>query len=872
MQKSSDYQKIKIAVSTLCCQNIEVRGGFFYYLVFLMFLVSCGVKQGPATTATTNINNAGSVVRIWSWKVLGPFSRSYRDASIDYLRDYGGESKIEPLANQVFYSKAAKEGILKWKDFDAGQGTLKFDLVPEGEDLARSVFGRSAVFSTAYAFSRFDSTRAGVFKIRTQHVSEFYINGVRYEGEPYTRNYNEVSVPLKMGKNKVLLKLKVAGSLEFYFKILERGIDPIQFVEDFTSPDIIRSDLQKSYWLGIPLENRSGADIKELVLSVEAGGFFKSTQIKLPHDLLDGGILKYPVGLERDPAYVLPDSDHLIQSFKLFHEEKLVSKYDLKLRLRSRDQSHRETFLSQWDRSVQYYAIKYPKNYDSQKPYSLIVGLHGANVEADVAIDTYGQKDWAFVVAPTNRRPYGHGWEGLGQKDLEEVQALVLKKYPIHKDKIILAGHSMGGHGAWSIASRYPSRYAGLAPSAGWSMLDWYVPPLFDVENSLLSPEVTQVLARRKILDHTPFFFQNLKEVPIFATNATEDTIVTPFHMRYFLERAKNLDYQMKVREIDTNEHWCQEPRSPGGGHHCVDHQEQWDYLQDQKRSDYPKSFSAKFFDLEEGRDFYWVKITSQNKIFQQTWLKASWSAVGLELETKNVQAMTVTIPPTLRKKKNLILTWNGKTTVQKPSKNGRIPLGNVDVAVRARGMESVFYRPYLIVYASQGSDLENQFFKQSALLLGRSLWRHGNTYVPILRDDQVSESQLKKFNLILIGQVWNHIQLNQSQKTLPLRFFPKGVSLRGHEYAGGYASVFVYPSPYHIKNRILVLTGSDLSSIDSLLRSFEITRQLGTRLPEWILFDEGLSDNFWSGIHSLGFFSKNWDLSNKDYYWGGRD
>ena len=52
-----------------------------------------------------------------------------------------------------------------------------------------------------------------------------------------------------------------------------------------------------------------------------------------------------------------------------------------------------------------------PKNYDSGKKYALILSLHGAGVEAYRQVDAYTKKDWAFVVAPTNRRPFGFDWQ-----------------------------------------------------------------------------------------------------------------------------------------------------------------------------------------------------------------------------------------------------------------------------------------------------------------------------------------------------------------------------------------------------------------------------------------------------------------------------
>src|SRR5579875_3676262 len=44
----------------------------------------------------------------------------------------------------------------------------------------------------------------------------------------------------------------------------------------------------------------------------------------------------------------------------------------------------------------------------------------------------------------------------------------VCEHYPIDRDRIYLTGHSIGGNGVWSLAARYPRRWAALVPICGW--------------------------------------------------------------------------------------------------------------------------------------------------------------------------------------------------------------------------------------------------------------------------------------------------------------------------------------------------------------------------------------------------------------------
>jgi hypothetical protein len=41
-------------------------------------------------------------------------------------------------------------------------------------------------------------------------------------------------------------------------------------------------------------------------------------------------------------------------------------------------------------------------------------------------------------------------------------------------NKVLFAGHSMGGHGAWVIATHYPDLAVGVASAAGWIRKEYY--------------------------------------------------------------------------------------------------------------------------------------------------------------------------------------------------------------------------------------------------------------------------------------------------------------------------------------------------------------------------------------------------------------
>jgi hypothetical protein len=48
---------------------------------------------------------------------------------------------------------------------------------------------------------------------------------------------------------------------------------------------------------------------------------------------------------------------------------------------------------------------------------ALVLSLHGAGVQGIGQAQAYSPKDWAYLIAPTNRRPFGFDWEEWGRRN-----------------------------------------------------------------------------------------------------------------------------------------------------------------------------------------------------------------------------------------------------------------------------------------------------------------------------------------------------------------------------------------------------------------------------------------------------------------------
>ena len=87
-----------------------------------------------------------------------------------------------------------------------------------------------------------------------------------------------------------------------------------------------------------------------------------------------------------------------------------------------------------------------PANFPTPEP------MTGATLEAELPFGPEGPPD---------------GWPER-EKDLLIILDLVKKKYRSDPDRVYLTGLSYGGYGTWHMASKYPERFAAVAPVVGW--------------------------------------------------------------------------------------------------------------------------------------------------------------------------------------------------------------------------------------------------------------------------------------------------------------------------------------------------------------------------------------------------------------------
>ena len=213
---------------------------------------------------------------------------------------------------------------------------------------------------------------------------------------------------------------------------------------DMTPPDFVAGELGELP-LGIALLNLAEGPAFDVEARVVDSDDFEETSATVP-GIAGGSVTQLGFVLRPKAAFptageTVPVTLHVESPSWAFAYERAIE-----VGVVAPEAVRRKTFVSPDDGSVQYYGLLPPSGYDPSSDYALVLSTHGAGVEANGQAAAYSARDWNFLVAPTNRRPFGFDWEegrlnGLYARRRHGV-------VPIDPTRVYLTGHSMGGHGS----------------------------------------------------------------------------------------------------------------------------------------------------------------------------------------------------------------------------------------------------------------------------------------------------------------------------------------------------------------------------------------------------------------------------------------
>jgi dienelactone hydrolase len=552
-------------------------------------------------------------------------------------------------------------------------------------------------------------------------------------------------------------------------------------------------------------------------------------------------------------------------------------------------QTHKRTFRSAIDGSIQYYAVvpalKNEADSEVTRP-GLVLTLHGAAVEAIGQANAYAPKVGLHIVAPTNRRPYGFDWEDWGRLDAIEVLDLAQRALGTDPRRTYLTGHSMGGHGTWHLGVSFPDRFAAIGPSAGWVSM-WSYAGAKRVESQ---DPVDRLLARASAPSDTLALVRNTSRLGVYVLHGDADDNVPVNQARQMRKALGEFHPDFAYHEQPGAGHWW--------GPACVDWPPLFAFLAEHTR---PATAAVRRVDFNTASPSvsaraHWVTIEEQIQSFAPSSVHLDFDLPRLRFRgtTENVGRLTLDVSGALGDQKTkgpISVELDGKTVANlgaSASSDGArlIWLARSDgtwsalrsAAPSARKSPSrqgpfkeAFRNRFLFVIGTKGTPDENAWALAKARFDAEVFWYRGNGSVDVVPDigflDYRRADEFRDRNVIVYG----HSESNAAWPALlgesPVQAQRGQVRIGQRTITGeGLACLFVRPRPGSERSSVGVVAGSGLAGLRLTDRLPYFTS--GVAYPDCVIVDaKRLSDNS-SAFVAAGYFGGDWGVDSGEFAW----
>ena len=292
----------------------------------------------------------------------------------------------------------------------------------------------------SWLYLTYNAPQERILLLETSGNSTTYFNGEPRGGDIY--NFGTVINPVKVveGVNKIF----AVGTRGQIRVSLREPKSQVSFTEkDMTLPHIVLGNA-KEQWGGVRLINATEEFQSGLSIRCEIKGKSSTTHVPLISPLITR-----KVGFRIPTIHATYKANQFALLTIYDTSGNVYDELEFEIETVDEDEDRKETFISTIDGSVQYYAVS-PIVSDTTLNPAVILSLHGASVEAIGQARTYAPKDWATIIAPTNRRPFGFDWEDWGRLDALEVLEIAQKRLEYDPDRVYLTGQFNGR--TWNVA------------------------------------------------------------------------------------------------------------------------------------------------------------------------------------------------------------------------------------------------------------------------------------------------------------------------------------------------------------------------------------------------------------------------------------
>lgn len=526
-------------------------------------------------------------------------------------------------------------------------------------------------------------------------------------------------------------------------------------------------------------------------------------------------------------------------------------------------------YRSSIDDSYQPYGLEIPENLDLSKPVPLLVWLHG---RGDKSTDLhflnqcrkksqafggfYKDQNEAIVLHPFGRQCVG--WKHAGEIDVFEAIAAVSADYPVDPDRILLAGFSMGGAGAWHLGAHYRDRFCGVHAGAGFAETKIY---------NKLTPDqfpAPYVQTLWQVYD-VPNYLENFLNGPLLAYSGAKDKQkATADLMEAELGKightlrhvvAPDTEHKYTAEAVTEIRGWLNECWAKGRGLPAA-----------RIRWQTPT--------LRYG-SYDWLHLTGLESHWQGARAEAEWDRDGhaFTLQTSGITALEIAPDPILDLAGSTVKI-DGQTLSAKPpgfpvgsfsfaKREGKWTWGEPDLTSKRPGLQGpiddAFMSRFLVVPPDQAPaaprfarwlDFElNQFRSRwQALMRGALLEKSA---------DELDADDLRNANLILWGDPESNPMIAEIADKLPVQWTDDAILVKGKSYPrDSHVPVLIFPNPLNPARYIVLNSGLTFREGHDKTNS-----QQNPKLPDWAVIglDRDPDALAPGSIVEAGFFNEQW-------------
>ncbi|ARS40998.1 alpha/beta hydrolase [Sphingobacteriaceae bacterium GW460-11-11-14-LB5] len=691
--------------------------------------------------------------------------------------------------------------------------------------------------------------------------NSLFFNGTPHMGDPYASGYMNIPVQLKKGVNELFVR-----GASILPMIIVNAKKLLLHTDDVTLPSIVLNQANGVLKGALTVSNSSLKDFNDLHIKTVLNGKQQEIAISRVAKLSMRKVI-----FELDASAISTPGNYNLE-IQLLQNKTSVDQKTIVIEALANSSTHKQTFISKIDGSLQYFAVTPQLN--GWKPNSaLFLSVHGAGVEAIGQAKAYKSKDWGTVVAATNRRPRGFNWEDWGRQDALEVLALAKDQFKPSDKQIYLTGHSMGGHGTWFLGATYPDKWAAIAPAAGYASLKDYGSADGKIPDSSKNI-VERMLLRAGNQSDVPKLATNYTPLGVYILHGDADKVVPVSYARQMKKLLSGFHADFSYYEYPGGEHWF--------GDQSVDWPPIFNFFKWHtiatdsavNRIDFTTSSPgisatyrwATIYQQTQPLQYSRIMLTRDRKLSSivgktenVALLKLALTDFGAKTPVKiTLDSLTVINYTTQSVNDTLFLEKNNEAwqIITKIDKRDKNPL-------RYGTFKEAFNHKMVFVVGTKGSAEANQANLNKAKYDAESWYYRGNGAIDIIMDKEFSASKYQGRNIILYGNSENNTAWKTLLKDCPIQVSNSQITTGQGSWKGDdLAAYYIWPQQ---DNKLLigVVASTGVTGMKAAYANQYFAG--GSGFPDFMIFSSELPKEGSKGIKLAGFYNNKWQFDEKN-------